>query len=579
MAPRRRASTLLAILGLGYTLGTVTALPDAPSPDNFLRRVGAKATVLGDYVYIDGGELNQLVDGKALSSDSDPVNSTLSIDMSTSWKSTAKSNVGLWTDTAAGAFYSWGGRWPGGKNMTKSALWKFTADGKGGGAWSIEEPSNPTMFNGLHPVEYGAFASTADTGFVIGGVAHAWTEPDHPTADPIPGMATFNMKTKTWQNGTTNFSPFGTGTLNQAVAEYIPAFGPDGLIIALGGYAPTLTGNLNDSDGPPLDLRNLTFFDPETKKRYWQTASGTIPPTPRGQACSSVFPSTDGGYDIFLFGGANGRDKFNYQDAYILSLPGFVWTKVPDPPGGARTGVTCVRVGKRQVLSIGGADNSRTAADAAPQGLLLFDMTAMEWKDSYDASAAEYERAPALKSWYTNGSLAKVEWSSDEVQKLFASAASTTTGTTGSTPPPTGNPITDPTPDPSSGSTPVGAIVGGVVGGIGGLAVIAVVVWVVFIRRRKQQKTPESSPDSSGGPGTDHTPGNNNIPEVEAKYGGVYTGGVPEVAASHGYTEMPAARDAAAPGSTYPFGGPVEMSGDPYMRPSELDATPTSNRW
>ena len=46
------------------------ALPDVPTPDNFLRRVWAKATVLGDYVYIDGGELNQLVDGKLLSGDS-----------------------------------------------------------------------------------------------------------------------------------------------------------------------------------------------------------------------------------------------------------------------------------------------------------------------------------------------------------------------------------------------------------------------------------------------------------------------------------------------------------------------------
>ena len=60
-------------------------------------------------------------------------------------------------------------------------------------------------------------------------------------------------------------------------------------------------------------------------------------------------------------------------------------------------------MGKRQVLSIGGADSSRTDADKAPQGLLLFDMTTMEWKDSYDASAADYERAPSIQSWYSNG--------------------------------------------------------------------------------------------------------------------------------------------------------------------------------
>jgi hypothetical protein len=39
----------------------------------------------------------------------------------------------------------------------------------------------------------------------------------------------------------------------------------------------------------------------------------------------------------------------------------------------------------------------------ALQRLLLFDMTAMEWKYGYDAGAAEYERAPALQQWYGNG--------------------------------------------------------------------------------------------------------------------------------------------------------------------------------
>jgi hypothetical protein len=69
MAPWRATSTLLTILGLGCAVGT--ALPDVPSRENFLRRVWAEATVLGNYVYIDGGELNQLVDGKSVSGESD----------------------------------------------------------------------------------------------------------------------------------------------------------------------------------------------------------------------------------------------------------------------------------------------------------------------------------------------------------------------------------------------------------------------------------------------------------------------------------------------------------------------------
>ncbi len=64
-----RWTPFLLILGLGSALGT--ALPDVPSRANFLRRVWAEATVIGNYVYIDGGELNQLVDGKLVSGESD----------------------------------------------------------------------------------------------------------------------------------------------------------------------------------------------------------------------------------------------------------------------------------------------------------------------------------------------------------------------------------------------------------------------------------------------------------------------------------------------------------------------------
>lgn len=42
---------------------TVFAGVDNPTPANFLRRPYANAVVIGDYVYIDGGELSQLEDG------------------------------------------------------------------------------------------------------------------------------------------------------------------------------------------------------------------------------------------------------------------------------------------------------------------------------------------------------------------------------------------------------------------------------------------------------------------------------------------------------------------------------------
>ncbi len=71
MAPRRRAPSLAGLAIVLSSIWSATALPDVPTIDNYLHRVWAKATVLGNYVYIEGGEINQLVDGKKLSTAAD----------------------------------------------------------------------------------------------------------------------------------------------------------------------------------------------------------------------------------------------------------------------------------------------------------------------------------------------------------------------------------------------------------------------------------------------------------------------------------------------------------------------------
>lgn len=87
--------------------------------------------------------------------------------------------------------------------------------------------------------------------------------------------------------------------------------------------------------------------------------------------------------------------------------------------------MACTAVGKRQVLTVGGLEFNDPGKDDAPMGLLMYDMAAMRWKDSYDAALSDYERPDVISAFYNNGSLAKVQWSSKEVQSLF------TTGNTG----------------------------------------------------------------------------------------------------------------------------------------------------
>ena len=56
------------------------------------------------------------------------------------------------------------------------------------------------------------------------------------------------------------------------------------------------------------------------------------------------------------------------------------------------------------MLSIGGLDPldlyPTMSKDAAIHGLNIFDMTAMEWRDSYDAGAAPYTTPQIVKDWY-----------------------------------------------------------------------------------------------------------------------------------------------------------------------------------
>lgn len=85
--------------------------------------------------------------------------------------------------------------------------------------------------------------------------------------------------------------------------------------------------------------------------------------------------------------------------------------------------MACTAVGKRQVLTVGGLEFKDPGKDDAPMGLLMYDMTAMRWKDSYDATLSDYERPGVISAFYKNGSLVKVQWSSNEVQSLFVTGS------------------------------------------------------------------------------------------------------------------------------------------------------------
>ncbi|KAM7196835.1 hypothetical protein V8F33_005954 [Rhypophila sp. PSN 637] len=503
----------LAVVLVGTLIRPATAAErvDNPTPDNFLRRAYSGVTIINNWIYIDGGEVSQIVDGKLPSSfpkipPSKPMNATLTIDVSSSWvasdvtiyeikrpadlnNSAPPMNVGaVWNDPSGRSFYLYGGIAPynqGADRISRGGVWKFTPDSSNPttGQWTFEKPANPGTLSFIRPSFHGGYVTAGKTGYWLGGYAEAnKTEGNTDSrGGETSGLVSYNMETKMWKNDSA-LDLIPAGNARGPGGLWFPKFGPNGLVSFVGGRTVT---NLGDGY---QDFGNLTFFDPETRKSYFQTTTGD-PPSPRKDFCQVVVDSPRGGHEVFVFGGANPKagESDTYEDMYVLTLPGFHWFKINSTFGGPRSSHSCVVAGNRQMISIGGTTSNNyngwgttwEERDTFAQGIGIFDMTALAWntRGEYDASAGKYESPEVVNKWYeTTGDLTNRTWTSPEVQRLFVTADFLTNSTDGD-----GQ-------NAGSGSkstTPIGAIVGGVVGGVAVLAIMAV-AW--FLLRRRNRK-------------------------------------------------------------------------------------------
>lgn len=154
----------------------------------------------------------------------------------------------------------------------------------------------------------------------------------------------------------------------------------------------------------------------------------------------------------------------------------------------SRANQDCQVIGNRHLLSIGGYDptagNESAIVDPWPFGLGLFDMTALEWTDKYDAAAPPYVQSDHVKAFYRKNSEYPSSWSDPSLGANFTSSpnASTTTPNVSTT---THEAVAQNT-QATHHHVSAGAIAGGVAGGIVGLLIIFVVAWLCFNRRPKQ---------------------------------------------------------------------------------------------
>lgn len=108
-----------------------------------------------------------------------------------------------------------------------------------------------------------------------------------------------------------------------------------------------------------------------------------------------------------------GPDTVNSDQVYILSIPAFQWFQAAYPPAFSRAKHTCHTTNTNQMIIIGGvdptndtiwvayADNGDEPRDPWAEGIGIFDMTTLKFKDSYESKAKPYEPPEIIKSFYS----------------------------------------------------------------------------------------------------------------------------------------------------------------------------------
>ena len=119
-----------------------------------------------------------------------------------------------------------------------------------------------------------------------------------------------------------------------------------------------------------------------------------------------------------MYGGHVLRDYHTPNEVFILSIPAFQWFQAEYQPAIPRSLHTCHTTNTNQLIIIGGVNPTYTnywsvglsnssgyeSRDSWAEGIGIFDMTTLKFKDSYEAKAKPYEPPKLIKSFYRDKS-------------------------------------------------------------------------------------------------------------------------------------------------------------------------------
>ncbi|KAL6721484.1 hypothetical protein ACLMJK_000588 [Lecanora helva] len=504
----------------------------------FHHRAYHSSAAVGGYLWIDGGEIATW-NGTGNVSNS-PSFSTYSINLSRSWTNAtiglnsiirpqpALASQTLWVDPSETFLYAYGGgishfypqsstlAYPFNNTPPINQILKLVPSGDSG-TWSQLDSPSTSNFSTLVRSRAAITASGGELGFALGGVMSASTTSSIPSSwVPVPGLVMYNMTSQEWYN-ISDIDYAYVGGAADGAAHFVPSFGYNGLLFIFGGTVA------NGTTLPSTD--SLWIFDPSTQRWSSQEVSGTKP----SQAVSPCVVGAQGDnntYEIFLYGGraANVQDTLAQGSVYVLSLPAFHWEKQNVASQLGRYQHTCNVIGRRQMVVVGGRITNGTELtpitltslngfpslpDPWEQGLGIFDLSSMEWREGYDADAAPYVTPTVIKNYYHENGRYPAVWSNPIIKDWFGPTVSARNTTDSSAASPT---LTDHPPSasfakpiPTISSTPssksskdIGSIVGGTVGGAAALGFVASLVYFT-LRRKRFNNYPETSTSQDPG--------------------------------------------------------------------------------
>ncbi|KXJ87298.1 hypothetical protein Micbo1qcDRAFT_216327 [Microdochium bolleyi] len=484
-----------------------------PAADDFIRRLHPSITRLGNHLYVHGGSISRKFNGTYQVTTS---NSTLAIPLDTAWTNqtlrmreiqhgilpTVNRPI-LWADPSRDALYLYGGDpvAPDPAYAKTQQYYKLiTTDSTL--SWSIAEPADAFKFSQLYQPARTGFTVCNGVGYSLGGYATSNTDArfaEPKDQIPLPGLVTYNFATRVWTNESI-FDAFSTGgsVVGGGLRDHYPTGGealclPDvgkaGVVMFMGGRGYSANGQTP----VPMPLTDVLFYDIAGKKFHWQmTAAADGPeggvPRDRRDGCAAMAKGKNGTYEVFVLGGfpVSGGSYHGLGDMWVLTIPGFKWLRLSgaDLPQG-REYTSCTSTG-RHLFMVGGVSEAGKggwnveSTDPWTQGVGVFDMADLRWRDSYSPNTADYDSPLVVQDWYRGGGVAT--WNEGGMEAFFTA------------------PLPSPVPggpnpgssslggDASSNSLSKGTMIGVAVGcSIAGLIIIGLLTWFCLDRQRNKR--------------------------------------------------------------------------------------------